>query len=83
MSEESIGRSAVEELVVETKKATAGDPAGKQEPKFKVGKLRANCMQLFKVTASTFDGAMYGHHETEMTIAEAGAVINQWLGRKE
>lgn len=55
----------------------------KREPKFKVEKLRTNSMKLFSVTTSTFDGAMYGNKETEMTIAEARAVINKWLGRKE
>ncbi|MCI9530294.1 MAG: hypothetical protein HFH38_00815 [Lachnospiraceae bacterium] len=57
--------------------------AARQESgkKFKVGKLRENCMQLYHITASTFDGAFYGHTEKEMSIQEAGAVIRGWLGK--
>lgn len=55
----------------------------KKSPQFKVEKLRANSMKLFKVTTSTFDGAMHGRKESEMTIAEARAIIDKWLGRKE
>lgn len=49
--------------------------------KFEVGKLRENCMQLFHVTASTFDGAFYGRTEREMSIQEARGVIQGWLGK--
>ena len=54
----------------------------KQETKFRVDKLRAKCMQLFQITTSTFDGAMYGCTATEMTISEAQARINKWLGKE-
>lgn len=54
----------------------------KQETKFRVDKLRAKCMQLFHVTSSTFDGAMYGCTATEMTISEAQARIDKWLGKE-
>lgn len=64
----------------ETPQAAKAAPAAQ---KYKVEKLRAACMKLFKVTTSTFDGAMYGHKEPEMTIEEAAAIINKWLGRKE
>lgn len=50
--------------------------------KFKIEKLRENALELFGITVSTFDGAMYGQNETEMTIAEARDIINKWLGRK-
>ena len=83
MSAKSVGKSVAAETVAETKETTAGDTAVKQEPKFKVEKLRVNSVKLFSVTTSTFDGAMYDHKETEMTIAEAKAIINKWLGRKE
>lgn len=83
MSTKSVGKSVVDEKAADTKETAAGTAAAGQEPKFKVEKLRANSMKLFSVTTSTFDGAMYGHKETEMTIAEARAVINKWLGRKE
>lgn len=71
------GTAVISEKTVDAERAETG------KKKFKVEKLRANSMKLFKVTASTFDGAMYGHNETEMTIEEARAVINKWLGRKE
>lgn len=54
----------------------------KQETKFRVDKLRTKCMQLFHVTSSTFDGAMYGCTATEMTISEAQARIDKWLGKE-
>lgn len=81
MPTKSIGKSVAGVAATETKAAVADDTA--KEPKFKVEKLRANSMKLFSVTTSTFDGAMYGHKETEMTINEAGTIINKWLGRKE
>lgn len=83
MSAKSIGKSVADEKATDTKEAVTGTAAAEQEPKFKVEKLRANSMKLFSITTSTFDGAMYGHKETEMTISEARAVINKWLGRKE
>lgn len=57
--------------------------AGGQEQVYKTEKLRENCMQLFGVTSSTFDGAFYKNEKTEMSVSEARAVINKWLGRKE
>ena len=54
----------------------------KQETKFRVDKLRAKCMQLFHITTSTFDGAMYGCEKTEMTVKEAQSRINKWLGKE-
>lgn len=49
------------------------------EPKYSVDKLRQNAIRLFEVSQSTFDGAMYGHAETEYTVKEAEAIINEWL----
>lgn len=78
MPAKSVGRPVTDEQA-----PVAAENTAKTEQKFQVEKLRANSMRLFSVTTSTFDGAMYGHKETEMTIAEARAVINKWLGRKE
>lgn len=78
MPEKSNGKPAAKVVSVET-----AESEKKQETKFKIEKLRQNCMQLFRVSTSTFDGAMYGTKATEMTINEADAVINKWLGRKE
>ena len=89
MSGKSTGKpvTAAETAAEATAAAKAETPqAAKTAPaaqKYKVEKLRAACMKLFKVTTSTFDGAMYGHTEPEMTIEEAAAIINKWLGRKE
>ena len=68
---------AVAETVEETKQE-----AVQQETKYRMDKLRAKCMQLFHITTSTFDGAMYGCTATEMTISEAQARINKWLGKE-
>lgn len=73
----------IDKNATQTAKNDAVVAKEKKNPKFKVEKLRANSMKLFKVTTSTFDGAMYGRKESEMTIAEAGAIIDKWLGRKE
>lgn len=61
------------------KKVSAGSAAGQ---KFKVEKLRENSMKIFGVTTSTFDGAFYGNEKKEMTIEEAGARIDKWLGKE-
>lgn len=61
------------------KKVSAGSAAGQ---KFKVEKLRENSMKILGVTTSTFDGAFYGNEKKEMTIEEAGARIDKWLGKE-
>lgn len=53
-----------------------------EAPKFLTGKLREACTELFGVTSSTFDGAFYGCTETEMSIEDARARINRWLGKE-
>ena len=63
---------------VETVKQENKEP----ETKYRMDKLRTKCMQLFHITTSTFDGAMYGCTATEMTISEAQARINKWLGQE-
>lgn len=57
MPEKHDGRTVAETKAAEEKHAAGAGKAASQEKKFKVGKLRENCMQLFGVTASTFDGA--------------------------
>lgn len=68
---------AVAETAEETKQEAA-----QQETKYRMDKLRAKCMQLFHITTSTFDGAMYGCEKTEMTVKEAQSRINKWLGKE-
>lgn len=53
------------------------------EKKFKVEKLRENCMQLFRITTSTFDGVFYNVHATELSIREARKIIDRWLGKEQ
>lgn len=64
---------------VPEKKAPADRAAGQ---KFKIDKLRENSMKLFGVTTSTFDGAFYGDKRSEMTIEEARAMLDKWLGKE-
>lgn len=47
--------------------------------KFSIEMFRQNCMKLFGVTSSTFDGAFYGITEKEMTLEEAQAIIDKWM----
>ena len=70
-----------EQAVAETVKETKQE-AVQQETKYRMDKLRAKCMQLFHITTSTFDGAMYGCEKTEMTVKEAQSRINKWLGKE-
>ena len=76
MSEKGNGKP----VIAETKEQTA--PVVDQDPKFLVEKLRENSISLFGVTSSTFDGAFYGCKETEMSIKDAKARINDWLGKE-
>lgn len=69
--------TAVAEPAEETKQEEK-----QQETKYRIEKLRAKCMQLFHITTSTFDGAMYGCEATEMTIKEAQSRITGWLGEE-
>lgn len=66
-------------------KPVANDATGQQvheEPAFLVGKLRQNCIELFGVSSSTFDGALYGHTEEKLTVNECRTIINKWLGKE-
>lgn len=63
--------------------APAAESSVKAEKKFAVAKLRANCVKLYGVTRSTFDGAMYGHNEDSYTIDEVKKIINVWLNGGE
>lgn len=55
------------------KKATA------PEPKFVKENLRKNCVKLFGVATSTFDGAMRSCESAELTVSEAKKMIDTWL----
>ena len=49
----------------------------KAEPEFSIPALRKDCLNLFGVTSSTFDGAMSGR-EGAFTIASAKNIIEAW-----
>lgn len=53
-----------------------------EEPAFLVEKLRKNCVDLFGISSSTFDGALYGHTEEKLTVNACRAIINKWLGKE-
>lgn len=49
----------------------------KSEPKFPIEKLRQNCLALFGVSSSTFDGATHGLNG-EYTVDEMKKTIEKW-----
>lgn len=53
------------------------------EKKFSVENLRKHCTELFGITQSTFDGALYGVKEKELTVSEAKTIIDTWLYGKK
>lgn len=61
----------------------AAEPSQKKaEPVYKADMLRRHCAELFGISSSTWDGAFYGVKKDEMTIDEARARINEWLGKE-
>ncbi len=70
-------------MATEKKPAEAESVKTANEPKYTLDKLRQNSVQLFGVTKSTFDGAMYGHGRKEFTINEVKAILKRWLYGKE
>lgn len=52
----------------------------KENPtRYPIEKLRLNCIHLFGITKSTFDGAFFNAEEKPYTIDEASSIINEWL----
>lgn len=51
------------------------------DPKFSIEKLRENCMTLFGVTTSTYDGATHGL-KGDFTVAEMKTAIEKWQNTK-
>lgn len=49
-----------------------------EESKFSLETMRANCMKLFKVSSSTFDGATSGL-VGDFTVNEIKEKIKNWL----
>lgn len=53
----------------------------KQPPKFPLEKLRENCLKLFGVTQSTFDGAAHGL-KGEYAVSEIKKIIAAWQSKE-
>lgn len=68
------------------KSETAANPvvkAAECTPVFEIKMLRRDCMRLFGITASTFDGAFFGADTNKkFTLDEAKQQIEAW-GKKE
>ena len=66
-----------------SKKIDTAEAVNKTEtaPKFSIEKLRSNCLKLFGVTSSTFDGATYGL-DGEFTVEEMKNTIDKWKKSK-
>ena len=65
-----------------TKKKEELKPEGqnmtvRSEPVFSVERLKENCVKLFGVSQSTFDGAAYGL-SGEYTVREMKSLIEKW-----
>lgn len=54
-------------------------PDKKPAPKFSIERLRQNCVELFGITSSTYDGAVH-KLEGEFTVEEMKAHIKKWQG---
>ena len=58
--------------------AALGEPA---EPKYSVEALRKNCLKIFGVTVSTFDGATFGL-KGDFTKEKMKAILDEWLKKE-
>lgn len=67
---------------MEKKQGNKKEADNNEEVKYDLLALRRNCSSLFGVTGSTFDGAMYGRTEKEMSIAEAKKIIETWKKKR-
>lgn len=61
-------------------------PAAEEKPeaaeaKFSIEKLRENCLTLFGVASSTFDGATYGLNG-DFTVDELKNIIAKWQNKE-
>jgi len=62
---------------VKPQAATADPP----QTKYSIEKLRENCLKLFGISQSTFDGASYGL-TGKYTVAEMKSVITKWQNKE-
>ena len=61
----------------EEPKPEVQDIVAQSEPVFSVERLKENCVKLFGVSQSTFDGAAYGL-SGEYTVKEMKSLIEKW-----
>lgn len=62
-------------------KPVAEEKVEAAEAKFSIEKLRENCLTLFGVTSSTFDGATYGL-KGDFTVEEMKKIIAEWQNKE-
>lgn len=62
-------------------KETEQKPEVKAPVRYPAEKLRENCLELFGVTQSTFDGAAYGH-SGRYTVSEMNSIIEKWKNKE-
>jgi hypothetical protein len=66
-----------EASAVQEKSSSAPKASDTQEPLFSLECLRADCLAVFGVTQSTFDGATFGL-KGEFTISAIKEIIEAW-----
>lgn len=70
-------RKKIKEDIAENREIEGEAGLSKELPRFSKDQLRKNCLKLFGVTPSTFDGAAYGV-EKKLTVDEMREHISEW-----
>ena len=61
----------------ESEQAQVSESPAEKAPVFSLERLRRDCLKVFSVTSSTFDGATHGL-EGEFTLAKMREIITEW-----
>lgn len=61
-----------------TKEANNVQPNQQKQKVFPIAQLRKNCLDLFGVTLSTFDGATHDVNSDHFTLEEMNHLIKVW-----
>ena len=77
MAKNNKDNSEIEALETNAPDATKTEKPASDVSVFSLEKLRENCGELFKVSPSTFDGAVYGL-DGEFTVEEMRTAIKKW-----
>lgn len=64
-----------------TAEVKAAENKAPEEQKFPYDVLAANCLKLFDVTRSTFEGATIGMEGGEYTKSEMKRTIDAWMNK--